>query len=352
MSYPDWEDMKLSLIDYLRNTDKKVILLQSSKKSFAKFKDLPKNISQYYRFSLIGMYHMITSKVIFITHGSFLRKLPKRTVIINLWHGFGFKAVGTYLGFPGVPSSKVISSSEFTKPFFAKEMDVINDDVVSLGFVRNDRLINSYNDKDRIIKRLSFDSFQSIIIWLPTFRQSIEGDIRVDGVQYDNPFNLLGFEFNKFVGFLEENNILLIFRAHPMSLKFDIKESKNFKIANDEWLFQNGLSLYQLLGITDILISDVSSVITDYLLINKPIIHAMSDFDEYLSTRPILLNPSKDYLVGPFVDNQNKLTNEIENILNGNDMHSEIRLKMKNLFFDNNDDNQTAKRIFDYLSKL
>lgn len=346
--YPDYEDMTLAFIEKLENKSKKLILLVNKEDSGKYFEKYKPNLKIVMRRSLKGMFHMITSKFIFCTHGFFLKEVPSNTTIINLWHGFGFKAVGTYLGNEGHASSYVIGSSVYSKKFFAKEMNVSEELVIPLGFSRNDRLINASRKKEEIKQNIGFESFSKIIIWMPTYRSSVEGDIRKDGIQFDNPFNLSQFNVKQFIEYLERKNILCLFRAHPMSVKFELPETKNFQITDDEWLYKNNISLYQLLGITDILISDLSSVITDYLLLDKPIIHAMTDFDEYISTRPMLLNPPKDFMVGPLVKSQEELTKEIDNYTMGLDMYIDKRLELKTLFFDNNIDNNSTERILNY----
>lgn len=346
--YPDYEDMTLAFIEKLEQKSKKLILLVNKEDAGKYFEKYKSNLKIVMRRSLKGMFHMMTSRVIFCTHGFFLKEVPRNTTIINLWHGFGFKAVGTYLGNTGHASSVVIGSSEYSKQFFAREMNVSEDRVIPLGFSRNDRLINAFKNKEEIKQNIGLKTFSKIIIWMPTYRSATEGDFRTDGIQYNNPFNLSSFNVELFKEFLEKNNILCLFRAHPMSLKFELPQNNYFQITNDEWLYNRGLSLYQLLGITDILISDLSSVITDYLLIDKPIIHAMSDFEEYTSTRPMLLNPPKDFLVGPLVKNQDDLIKEINNLIDVSDKYINKRIELKTLFFDNNIDNKSTERILNY----
>ncbi len=351
LPYPEWEDMTLALYEELSQSDNnaKIIFLVGKKDILKNSQNsIPKEII-FNRTSILGLFHLITSKLIFCTHGSLFTKLPHRTKIINLWHGFGFKAVGKIIGQKAPVCSLSVCSSNFSKPFYAEQMDINLEQVVPLGFPRNDRLINAFNEKERIKNDLNFNEFDKVVIWMPTYRSSIEGVIRKDGIQYDNPFNLEYFNTEAFFQFLKEENILCLFRAHPMALRFDIPQHSHFQSTDDIWLSKNGLSLYQLLGITDLLISDVSSVITDYLLIDKPIIHAMSDFEEYVASRPMLLNPPKDFLVGPLVKNQDNLTNKLKKLLDGKDLHYEKRQKLKRLFFDRNTDNKSTERVLKHL---
>lgn len=350
--YPDWEDMTLAIMETLQHQNKKMILITTQKSSEIFFENYPFNLKFVRRKSIMGLYHLMTAKIIFCTHGIFYQKAPRKTTIVNLWHGFGFKAVGTYIGYEGHSSTVVIGSSEYSKQFFSKEMNVPLDKVIPLGFSRNDRLINAFANKITIKEKLGFSKYQHIIIWMPTYRSTVEGDSRSDGIQYDNPFNLEQFNIKHFSEFLEKENILCLFRAHPMSQKFDLPQSEYFQVTNDKWLNQKNLSLYQLLGITDLLVSDVSSVITDYLLIDRPIIHAMSDLEEYVATRPMLLNPPKDFFVGPLVKNQHELVEELLNLLNNPEVYSKKRKELKTLFFDNNIDNKSTERILNYLKLI
>ena len=351
LPYPDWEDMTLAIFDELIKTKKnKIIWLLNKNSSVLFYKKLFPDTVVVKRSSIKGIFHLFTSKTIYCTHGTFYRWVPKGMRIINLWHGFGFKAVGTYLkGIDRIACTHAISSSNYSRKFISIEMNLTESSVYPLGFPRNDRLLNALNNWQIIKENLEFKNFKKIIIWMPTYRSSIEGDIRKDGIQYDNPFNLEYFDIEEFYKYLFSENILCLFRAHPMSMKFELKQNSNFKLISDKWLLDNGISLYQLLGITDLLISDVSSVITDYLLIDKPIIHAMSDFDNYCANRPLLLSPPRDFLVGPLVKDQICLVDEITLLFSGIDAYKEIRDKLKILFFDENIDNRSTYRVLTHL---
>jgi CDP-glycerol glycerophosphotransferase (TagB/SpsB family) len=51
------------------------------------------------------------------------------------------------------------------------------------------------------------------------------------------------------------------------------------------WLRKRRLSLYELLGATHLLVSDTSSAVIDYLLLDRPVIHAFADLRVYESSR-------------------------------------------------------------------
>lgn len=65
----------------------------------------------------------------------------------------------------------------------------------------------------------------------------------------------------------------MFIKIHPIEtqeIKQYIKLS-NIIFINDNFLLKNNLTLYDMLPYTDILLSDYSSIILDYLLLKKPI---------------------------------------------------------------------------------
>ena len=59
----------------------------------------------------------------------------------------------------------------------------------------------------------------------------------------------------------------------------------HIKFIQNSDLINQGITLYNLIGESDCLISDYSSVIFDYLLHNRPMVFTDSDFDSYKNHR-------------------------------------------------------------------
>ena len=103
-------------------------------------------------------------------------------------------------------------------------------------------------------------------------------------------------------------------------------------IVDDAWLRERSLSLYEFLGATDLLISDISSVVIDYLLLDRPVIHAFSDLREYESSRGFTVEPIADYFAGPVVTNSRELMDAVDRVLAGNDPEADKRRRAAGAF--------------------
>src|SRR5699024_8224238 len=109
---------------------------------------------------------------------------------------------------------------------------------------------------------------------------------------------------------------------------------------------RQGLTLYQLLGCTDLLISDVSSVIIDYMLVDQPIICVFTDFEEYKKTRGFYFDDIENWMPSRINKTQESFFEHLENILrNDVDPSSEKREKLKNYFFDHHDAGSTERLV-------
>lgn len=354
-TYPDWEDNGLALYEKLNRTKiKKVIWLTCQARS-----DFPLEMSIdtifVKRRSFKGFFLSSFCKYVFITHGTYFDVFPRRQISVNVWHGFGFKAVGLLNNMIGLTTTYLLATSSFSKRLMAMQMGMAEERVFSFGFPRNDRMLEAKSRYKELRRTLGFDGIESkkLIVWMPTYRRSGEGDIRIDGKDFSNPFNLDEFDLNDFSNFCKERDIVCLFRIHPMAVAKVLNVNcESVVFVNDDWLSQKRISLYQLLGITDLLISDLSSVITDYLLLDNPIIHAFSDLESYLASRPLLLNPPSSYWVGPLVESQDRLEDELLRILEDGfiDLRfKSIREEFRSKFFDHSD-SQSTDRLCRFLN--
>ncbi len=64
-------------------------------------------------------------------------------------------------------------------------------------------------------------------------------------------------------------------------------------------LQDNLLDLYDILGATDILVTDYSSIYFDFLLLDKPIVFIPTDLQEYEKSRGFLFDPYNFWAPGP-----------------------------------------------------
>jgi len=95
---------------------------------------------------------------------------------------------------------------------------------------------------------------------------------------------------------------------------------------------------------TDALITDYSSISTDYMLLSRPIIYVLDDYEEYQKARGLSPENALDLLVGYHVMNISDLENAITEVYTGIDKYADARDKLLLLMHTHADGN-ASKRI-------
>lgn len=305
-SFPDLEDMLRGLLPHLNG--RVIVLVKNT--NVVRPSWLTDEVELVKKLSFAGISHLLTARYIYYTHGllSFFRIVSsKKQLVVNLWHGMALKNIGLLDGKSNLPQShKTICTSEFFQKIHAKAFGMKPEDVLITGLPRNDILIKqTENAKLLAIK----EKYKSCYVWLPTYRKSGEGDIRVDG-DTSNVFCFENFDYFKLNKILSEKNELLIIKPHPMAVLDEFEEElSNIKIINEHWLTNNNITLYELLSISDALWTDYSSVFVDYLVTNKPILFIVPDLDAYKNSRGFTFDIADIELPGHIIVNENELFN-------------------------------------------
>ena len=301
------------------------------------------------RGSVFDIYYSVVAKYIFITHGHFVRNTSKNQVCVNLWHGVPLKRIGKLQGLEGRTDSILVSTSEFTREIYFKAFNTPKKSIVITGQPRTDRMLQS--NRSSVLKSIFGDSNRSrrLFVWMPTYRISIRDKDHLDGANFDNIFNCTDFSAERFDSLLEKNNAMCLIKPHPLAVVPQRFESRNLVFIDESWLTQKSMSLYQLLGATDGLISDISSVIVDYILIDKPIILLFEDLEVYAQKRGFSINPIEEYLPAGVSRNFEEFLVNFEAVLAGDDPYREKRVCLKELYFKHSEVG-AADRILDLIS--
>jgi CDP-glycerol glycerophosphotransferase len=164
------------------------------------------------------------------------------------------------------------------------------DKMIVTGLPGNDKLVN-FSQQPFISKMKKIFSNPIIVFYVPTFRLS-----QYKGTPFD-PFK--GFLFNQveFGKFLDEENIVFLYKPHPFdkSLPNFSCSERFFFLKKEEYNEED--DLYNLLGNVDILATDYSSVYFDFLLTEKPIILMPFDYNEYIKIRGLYFDYN-EYMLG------------------------------------------------------
>ena len=288
------------------------------------------NSTKYIRYIhnvLTGFYHQCTSKYVFSGYGTyrFTVRTNKRQRILNTWHGTPLKNIGYLKGdTPIFPYNDnfdfILSPSPFFDEIFKKSFGATDKQLLKSGYPRNDKVIENTNYD------LFGKNYKKTFLWLPTYRVSMENNLLDSSMGFPilNKVNFISF-----CAFLISKEILVILKPHPfMNLPSFLKESDNFKIIDNDFMFDNKLNLRALFKISNALITDYSSVIFDYLLLDKPIIFTVEDIEEYGDKRGFVVENPLIIMPGVKINTFKNLKNEIIKVVEDIDLYAQDREKI------------------------
>jgi len=242
-------------------------------------------------------------------------KKREETIVIQLWHGCGaFKKWGySTLGEKfGVSKEKVerypihtnytyvTVSSEEVREHYAEAFNMKDrlDSILATGISRTDVFYDETfieQATDKFYKAYPMAEGKKVILYAPTFRGTVKNP------QTENPIDLENF-YNK----LKDDHIL-VFKLHPfMKCGFEIPEH----LSSFAFDVSGTMSIDEMLTLTDICISDYSSLIFEYSLFKKPMVFYPYDYDEYLTWRGFYYDYFS-FLPGPIVQDSDQLLEKL-----------------------------------------
>ena len=285
-----------------------------------------------------GVWAFLTSRYVFTTHQCYTSWFPRNVVSVNVWHGMPIKRIG-WMSRKQVnrPHSKFeLATSEFWGPIVQRCMRPWGGVLVN-GLPRCDRFAAC--GREEVCRRLggAAATCRKLVIWLPTYRQTVRGDPEADGRDYRNEAQMPGFDPAAFEKWLAERNMVCVIKPHPLGPRPRLRKDGHLRILDDAALGKCGLTLYELLGGSDALLTDVSSVYVDYLLLNRPVVHTFADREAYSASRGFTFDWTEDYFAGPAVDTMAGVQGALEDVLAGQDTHAAQRARLRNLFHANPD---------------
>ncbi len=287
------------------------------------------------------------------THTSHLRPLPKNQTFINLWHGVGHKKKG--MEEDKLKSDITVATSEMTQKMLADLMHLPEETFIVTGYPRNDLMLRAQTEKQKWQKKFNPDlsTYDKVIIWMPTFQRT-EGMIYRYGMNpigFGDFFHLPDFDTAEFDRLLKKHNAICLLKPHPIYNidNFDSDRFDNIRIIDDKQIFKSGMTLYHLLGCTDLLITDYSSVMTDYTLLKKPVMLFAPNFEEYKAKHGFYFENVEDWMPSKLLLTQNEFFDLFKSILeSGLDPFEEKREKICNLYFRDRD-TKSAERLAEFL---
>ncbi len=254
---------------------------------------------QYFIIALKAKYWITNSA---IERG--LKFKNKKTFYINTWHGSVIKTEGTdapktAFKFKSSKCNVMYAQNETDVEVHSRTFEIPKENVVLVGLPRNDELFFVKQDEIKKIKeKLKIPVDKKVIIYAPTFREYSRD---MNGCILAPPINI-----KKWKEKLADKYILL-FRAH-------YEVSNVLGIKNDEFIYNvsDYDNLNELMKISDIMISDYSSIMFDYSILKRPIYSYAYDFEEYSNRRGFCIDIEKE-LPNGICREEDKLLDELIN---------------------------------------
>ncbi|WP_143286868.1 CDP-glycerol glycerophosphotransferase family protein [Caenibacillus caldisaponilyticus] len=292
-------------------------------------------------------YHLATSKFILLDDFFpmvYPLKIRKNAELIQLWHAVGaFKTFGfSRLGLPGGPSpksknhrnyTKAIVSSHHVAKHYAEGFGIDIEKVVATGIPRTDVFFDEEYKKrvtEQLYQEYPFLVGKKVIMFAPTFRGNGQ-----QSAYY--PMEVLDLE--KLYHALKDEYVFL-YKIHPF-VKNDI--TIPYEYSDFFYDFSSYREINDLLFITDILITDYSSVCFEFALLNRPMLFFAFDVEEYVQTRDFYYD-YHTFIPGPLV----RTTDEIIETIRKKDFKMEKIKPFVEYFFDHTD-GRSSERVVDQL---
>lgn len=276
------------------------------------------------------LFYYATAKYSFWTHWTLQHYVPRKgQMVINLWHGVPLKATKVknheYYNW-------LLSLSNDTIPLLSKYLGCERSRILPLGNPRNDVLLNniSIGRNNPYCKK---EGIKKVLIWMPTFRQSINKSLSENLCDTSTGLPLLEseMELRHLDDYLSKKSVIIIIKIHHLQAEKDLfkKTFNNIIILTDEMLAKNDIQLYQIVGKTDALITDYSSIMFDYMLTDKPIGFILDDIDKYEKSCGFLIDNPKALMKGEHIYDISQLYKFIDDIVNNEDKYRTERNNLR-----------------------
>jgi CDP-glycerol glycerophosphotransferase (TagB/SpsB family) len=338
--------------------DKKVSWLSVNRKTVQRLRAL--GLPAYWVLSPIGAWKAMRAKYWFVSAytSDIMYCLSGNATVVNLWHGVGLKYCEFNITTGPLadryvrktfkerfyhPESfrrpdYVLTSTECQTRMMKTAFRVPVERCLELGYPRNAILtqpkedildfVRKYEPQGtlQLIERCS--KYDKVYIYMPTWRDSQKN---VFAQQMD---------LQKLSEVLKKQNALLLLKPHPNTIVDNIYQADNIV------LVERTVDIYGVLPFTDVLITDYSSILYDYILMpKKQVILYLYDYDEYVHERDFYY-PFDENVVGRKVETFDDLLKVIST--QDYKMDEQDRQRILDRFWGETMKMDSSKEILDY----
>ncbi|SMY04410.1 CDP-glycerol glycerophosphotransferase [Brevibacterium aurantiacum] len=230
---------------------------------------------------------------VLVNNTSWVRYFSRRPEqrYVNTWHGTPMKTLGKNIGTGVLEHANVarnflnvtdfILPNDFTAEKILKDYDLAGLTQANFSPVGSPRLddvvLGGRTKRSAILSKLGIDvaTTKSVVLYAPTWRgsatdKSMNVDIAEDALD----------------ALSDIEDCIVLFRAHHLAQSSLVSTDINTIVVPDE------IDTYDLLDAVDILVSDYSSLLIDFLSTSRPIVCFVPDLDAYSEERGLYFEPS------------------------------------------------------------
>ncbi|WP_368506048.1 CDP-glycerol glycerophosphotransferase family protein [Alkalihalophilus sp. As8PL] len=282
---------------------------------------------------------------------------PKHTVYLQTWHGTPLKRLVADMEEVHMPGTTretyiknfhnesshwdyLISPNRYSSDIFKRAFH-FQKEMIESGYPRNDYLLK-YDNREHIQslkKKLQLPLDKKIVLYAPTWRD--------DEYQQVGKYKFqLALDLEKMKNELGSDCILLL-RLHSfIADKVDLTGYEGFV-----YDFSNYLDINELYIISDLLITDYSSVFFDYANLKRPIIFYTYDMDKYQNKIRGFYFDMEQQAPGPIVRTTDEVIKEMNMFFKNGISHYEEKYNEFYKTYCYLEDGEASKRVVEKLFK-
>ncbi|MCK9152262.1 CDP-glycerol glycerophosphotransferase family protein [Methanobacterium alcaliphilum] len=325
--------------------------------------EIPGNAKKIKRSRLNYYYYMARAKIwVFDTRDPKYIKKRDQGFYIQTWHGTPLKKLGMDMddvfmaGSENIMEYKcnfykdtkkwdfLLAQNEFSSQIFENAFAFSGkysplQDIWTYGYPRNDILTNKNNEGDinRLKSKLGIPEDKKVLLYAPTWRDNEFHDKSKYKFVTDMDFDLLQQE-------LSEEYVIIVKYHYLVVEDVDWSDYEGFV-----YTFGALQDIAELYLVSDVLITDYSSVMFDYCILDRPMLFFMYDLETYRDElRGFYLNVLEE-IPGPISKKTEDLIEDIKN-------HDSDEFKKKYDVFTQKfvkyDDGKSASRVVNRILEL
>lgn len=338
------------------------IWLSTKRATAKKVKSL--GLKAYWVLEPRGVWHALTAKYWFFNSytSDIMFCLSGRAVCINLWHGVGIKRI-EYNASSGPLADRftkknrydvfthpecfrkpdwVLSSTPFQNHFFSTSFRVPADRCLEMGYPRNRIITASPEERIRFVKRFEPEQtselidrlkrYDKVFIYMPTFRDS------------QLTIFTQSMDLERLNAIMAAKNSMLILKPHA-----NVRLTEDFGSLTNIMPASPIMDIYPVLPYVHVLITDYSSIIYDWLLMDgKDVILYLYDYEAYVKERDFFY-PFDENVTGCRVESFEELCRLIES--GDYSMNEKERKQILDKFWGNTAMADSSRMILDFAKK-